>query len=332
YVALWISIIIIIGLVIIVSFILRGLRDPENPGFWGKYYGNIFDAANVYVKVPSKKINENKAGNIVVSAHLDSKSQSFRTRWRVLLYKIWLFSGIFLGVFFGLYIVLFFQPYQIPNIIIELGVWIPTILISFTNVLLMNLNTHNKSPGALDNASGMAIVFELSSYFRNHPLNNFNIWFCQYDVEEQGTMGSRVFVNNHEDQFEKGKIFQINFDMISCRGSKRNRLEYLKSYGIFPRRKVAPLLGKYFEEAAREEDIEIYGFHLTTGAHTDSVPYHQRNYDSIDLGTRAASKYSHTKRDTPDKVDPKVLKEACLLTRRVIKNLDNNFHNLDFEN
>jgi len=327
YVALWISIFIIVGLITIISFILRGLRDPEQPGFWGKYYGTMHDATNVFVKIPSKEMDENVAGNIVISAHIDSKSQSFRTKFRVILYRIWLFSGIFLGLFFGLYIVLFFQPYQVPDIIIELGIWIPTILISFANIFLMNLNTHNKSKGALDNASGMAIVFELSSYFQDHPTDNFNLWFCQYSAEELGTMGSRIFVDNHETLFEQGNIFQLNFDMVSCRGYKWNRVEYLKSYGVFPRRKIAPKLSKYFEKAAEEEDIEICGFHLTTGAHTDSVPYHQRNFDSIDLVTRGASKYSHTKKDTPDKVDPEVLKEACVITRRVILNLDLNFQN-----
>ena len=59
---------------------------------------------------------------------------------------------------------------KINNRFLEIGIWTPTIIISFMNLFLMNLNTHNKSPGALDNASGMALVFELGSYFQKPPL------------------------------------------------------------------------------------------------------------------------------------------------------------------
>ena len=189
----------------------------------------------------------------------------------------------------------------------------------------MFLYTHNKSPGALDNSTGMSVVFELSSYFLKHKLNNINLWFCQFSAEELGTMGSRVFVNKYEDQFIKGKIFQINFDMISVASHKKGGVEYLKSNGIFHRKQIAPLLSDYFETAAKEEGINIKGFHLSTGAHTDNVPFHLRGYDSIDFTTRRAARYAHIKEDTPDKVDPQVLLEACLISKNVILRLDNDF-------
>ena len=203
--------------------------------------------------------------------------------------------------------------------------WVFTILISMSNIFLLFMNTHNDSPGALDNASGMAIVFELSKKFKEKPLKNFNLWFCQFSAEELGTMGSRVFVNKHEKQFIKGRTFHINLDMISCAGNSKNRVEYLESYGILPRKKIAPLLCKYLDEAAVEEDIMISGFHLSTGAHTDSVPFHLRGYDSVDIVTRVAGKYTHNKIDTPDKVDPKVLLEASLIIRKSILMLDNDY-------
>jgi len=189
----------------------------------------------------------------------------------------------------------------------------------------MFLYTHNKSPGALDNSTGMSVVFELSSYFLKHKLNNFNLIFCQFSAEELGSMGSRIFVNKYENQFVKGKIFHINFDMVSTAHHKKGGVEYFKSYGIFPRKRIAPILSDYLETAAKEENIKIKGFHLSTGAHTDCVPFHLRGYDSIDLTTRRAARYTHIKEDTPDKVDPEVLLEACIITKNVILRLDNDF-------
>lgn len=113
--------------------------------------------------------------------------------------------------------------------------------------------------------------------------------------------------------------------MISCAGSSRNRVEYLESYGVLPRKKIAPLLSKYLDEAALKENIKISGFHLSTGAHTDSVPFHLRKNHSVDIVTRDAGKYTHNKIDTPDKVDPKVLHEASLIICKPISMLDNDF-------
>jgi Zn-dependent M28 family amino/carboxypeptidase len=188
-------------------------------------------------------------------------------------------------------------------------------------------STHNKSPGSLDNASGMAIVFELSAYFSNHPLKSFNLWFCQFSAEELGTMGSRIFVNNREDIFEKNNVFQINFDMVSLANYKNNGVEYMKSYGVYLRKKIiAPILNEYIERAAKKENLEITGFHLDTGAHTDSVPFHLRGYEALDIVTRAASRYTHTKLDNPKKVDPHVLLNACKIARTAIIMLDNNYN------
>jgi len=325
YINLYITIIISGIMAIVVFLIIKGLKHPENPGFWGEYYGKTISATNVFIKLPAKKLTEDQAGDIIISAHLDSKSQTFKTYWRVFFYRIWLYGGIFLGLFF---ILLFIRTYTIIKInllVVGSGIWAFTILVSISNIFLIFLNTHNNSPGALDDASGMAVVFEISRYLKENPLDNFNTWFCQFSAEELGTMGSRVFVNNHEGEFVKGRVFQINLDMISCSCEQKNQVEYLKSYGVLPRKKIAPLLSKYLDTAAKEENVNIKGFHLSTGAHTDSVPFHLRGFDSIDIVTRAGSKYSHNKIDTPDKVDPKILKETCMIIKNVLLSLDRDY-------
>ncbi len=325
YINLFITVFICGIMLIFVLLIIKGLKHPEITGFWGEYYGKTISATNVFVKIPARKATKKDAGNVIISAHLDSKSQTFKTYWRVIFYKIWLYSGIFLG---GFLITLFINNYTIVEIdllFLGLGIWVFTILISISNIFLMFLNTHNFSPGSLDNASGMSVVFKLSKYFKEFPLDNFNIWICQFSAEELGTMGSRIFVNNHEHEFIKGRVFQINLDMISCLKKPRNQVEYLKSYGILPRKKIAPLLSKYLEKAAIKENVKIKGFHLSTGAHTDSVPFHQRGYDSVDIATRAGAIYAHTKNDKPYKVDPRVLLDACLIIRRVVLSIDEDY-------
>ncbi|MHA2182432.1 MAG: M28 family metallopeptidase, partial [Promethearchaeota archaeon] len=305
YVNFAIAMLIVGVMIIVVLLIFKGLKHPEKPGFWGEYYGKTRNATNIFVKIPANNLSQKDAGNIIISGHLDSKSQTFRTYWRVLLYQVWLYGGIFLSVFLIFLIIRTYTPIKLDFTIVSTGIWVFTIIISISNLFLLFLNTNNNSPGALDNATGMAIVFELSKHFQQNPTKNFNLWFCQFSAEELGTMGSRIFVNNHESKLIKGKTFQINLEMISCRGQTSNQVEFFKSYGIYPRKKIAPLLSKYVSKAALEEDVNIRGFHSTVGAHTDSVPFHQRGYYSIDLITRAGAKFTHSKFDTPDKADPK---------------------------
>jgi len=329
YIHVYLTMLLIISILIIVYLIIRGLKHPEIPGFWGEYFGETINSTNVFTKIPAKKIPENEAGNIIISAHLDSKSQSINTLRRVRLYKLLLYSELALIGIYIFYLIILFGNLDISFYITIYGTWISIVLISFSNIYLLFLNTHNKSPGALDNASGMAIVFELSSFFIKHPLENFNIWFCQFSAEELGTMGSRVFVNEYENQFVKGRVFQINFDMVSCKPDpQNNRIEYSKSYGIGIQRLIAPLLSKYLLLAAEKANLEVKGLHLSTGAHSDTVPFRLRKYDTIDITTGAASFFAHTVHDTAEKVDPKILYDTCNLIGETIILIDKDYKNL----
>ncbi|MFW9969712.1 MAG: M28 family peptidase [Candidatus Odinarchaeota archaeon] len=318
----------ILILIIIFFSMLKVLRPPELKGFWEKYFGKFFTATNVFIKIPAINESSKRVGNIIVSAHLDSKSQTFKTFWRVILARIWLYSEIALFLSYVLFLIDYhwISEHFHPLItLLEIIILITTILTVISNLFLLLLRIGNNSRGSLDNATGMSIVFELSNFFKSHPLGNFNLWFCQFSAEEQGTMGSREFLDSYEDKFAKDYTYQINFDMVSAKNNKNNLIEFIKSYGIIPRKKISPLLSEYFIEIAKEEKIKYKGFHVSLGAHTDSIPFHLRKYDSIDITTREAAKYTHSSDDTPDKVDPQILLETCKLTQMLIVLLDKNF-------
>jgi hypothetical protein len=318
------------------------LKKKVNPEFWGKYFGNKIAATNVYVKIPASIIPENKAGNLVISAHLDTKSQTYRTLWRIISFNLWLFGIIAFIISFLLHLLYDFNILKDQWIILTLETFeitimcIPILIISFviifSNCILLILRTGNLSTGALDNASGMAIVFELSRYFRNNPLNNFNIWFVQFSAEELGTMGSRIFLKENEFYFKKNPFFHFNFDMVSCLPDKHNRIEFVDSYGVNPRSNTTETVKSYLMKVANRENIHIKPLKALVGAHTDSIPFRSKKLDAIDIVTFAATKYAHTKEDTPDKVDPSILREACILTQRTISLMDETFLRIELNN
>lgn len=319
-------VIIIIGIIIIIFFsMLKVLKHPELAGFWEKHFGSIVTATNIFIKVPAKNTLSNKTANLVVSAHLDSKSQTFKTVWRAIFISIWeigIIIFIFLITFF--LIDLYFNLFKSILLILEISTIIISCLVIFSIFMVFLIKTGNGSSGSLDNATGMSIIFELSSIFKNYPLNNYNIWLCQFSAEEIGTIGSRVFVDTFKDEFLHNRLYQINFDMVSCKNHE-NRVEYIKSYGILPRKKSSSLLISNINEIAEEEHIQIYGHTLLSGAHTDSVPFHLLKLETIDFSTPVAARYSHSNRDQPAKVNPSVLFETLIIAKKLILRLDKSY-------
>jgi len=314
----------IISILIIFLSMIKILKHPEMQGFWEKNFGKEVSATNVFIKLPAIKIPDEQARNIIISAHLDSKSQTFKTIWRVLFVVLWEIGGFIFMILFALFLIdYYFEIYRPILIVLEICIIIVSIVTIFSIFMVILIKTENNSLGSLDNASGMALVFELSSIFKNTPLNDYNLWFCQFSAEEIGTMGSRFFVDKYEQYFHE-KPLQINFDMVSCKNSKRSEVEYIKSYGIFPPKNASPVLLSYMQKSAEEQKIKIYGHRVLNGAHTDSVPFHLRKYESIDITSLSGTKYSHSKNDTTDKINSQVLLETCKIVQRLISMLDDN--------
>lgn len=319
---------IITGIIFLSLFLsmLKVLKHPELKGFWEKHFGTLVSATNVFLKIPANDVkNRDSSNNIVVSAHLDSKSQTFKTFWRVVFFSIWQLGIIIFVILFIFFIIdLYFYLFRSILLSLEISTIITASLVIFSILMIILTKTRNFSLGSLDNASGMALIFMLSSYFRDKPLNNSNLWLCQFSAEEIGTMGSRVFLDTFKEQLVRSDTFQINFDMVSCQNHK-NEVEYIKSYGIFPKKEVSSILSRYIREIANEKEITIRGHTLLSGAHTDSVPFHLVDLQTIDFSTPLAAKYSHSKEDTPKRVNPKVLLDTLIIIQNLILKLDKNW-------
>lgn len=69
-------------------------------------------------------------------------------------------------------------------------------------------------PGASDNASGIAFLLDLASYFVNHKPKYTLIFIC-FAAEEAGMLGSNYFVKNPVIELKKIK-FLLNFDIMGA--------------------------------------------------------------------------------------------------------------------
>ena len=66
--------------------------------------------------------------------------------------------------------------------------------------------------GALDNASGISFVLEMSKYLTSLGKPNRSILFLGFNAEDFGCLGSNAFVTEYKDDIQGSKVF--NFDMI----------------------------------------------------------------------------------------------------------------------
>jgi len=83
-----------------------------------------------------------------------------------------------------------------------------------------HFDTTSKSPGADDNASGVAGLFELMRILSKYRFSR-TIKFIGFDLEEAGSFGSLDYVNREKRSGSKEVIF-INYDMIGFFSDRPN--------------------------------------------------------------------------------------------------------------
>ena len=87
----------------------------------------------------------------------------------------------------------------------------PIIVSAHFDHLGMDLNGTIYS-GALDNASGLSFMLEMSKYLTSLGKPHRSILFLGFNAEEFGCLGSNAFIKEYKDDIKSSKVF--NFDMI----------------------------------------------------------------------------------------------------------------------
>lgn len=283
-------------------------------------FGKKKRSQNIYVNYPIARIKEMDSNlgniyddldsrNIFLIAHVDSKGQRFSIKIRIFSYKLW-FSSYILALFFIVinHIFIFnFFTYIIEFIFM---------LINLGAVIFIVLNsTNNKSPGALDNASGIACVLELLKYYskQEHWLKNFNLWFLFTGAEELGTMGIRYYYDSFM-KIDRRKSFFINFDSIG------KKVSYFSS-SINKKNKKD--VYQKFLQIAKDINLKLEFSSSTFGVRSDGLYLKNRNFNGFGFGDPRSFKHIHSVNDTIDKVEANLLKKLCNFIILALNEIDN---------
>lgn len=158
--------------------------------------------------------------------------------------------------------------------------------------------------GALDNASGLSFMLEMSKYITSLGKPDRSILFLGFNAEEFGCLGSNAFITKYKDDIQDSKVF--NFDMIGSNnavplcimGGKKDtdKTPFIKSVtNTFKTEKI--FFNYLFEDASdhegfRRENIDAITFcdNDTTRIHTPKDTFEYISLDSIERCYDVASK------------------------------------------
>ena len=236
----------------------------------------------------------------IFMAHLDSKSQpiplAFRGPAIIIAMLTWLAFVIF--ALLGL-----LDPVWIrPEITTILGV---ASLIA--GMLLIFCWVENRSPGALDNASGVATIMALAESERDRD----DVAFLITDAEELGLVGARSIARNLNPVFGV-----INVDGVDDSGP----IYVLEKFGVPPRH-IAPHLVASILTAADAMNLPAQRRNVPFGLLLDHLPMARANLPSVTVmrGSFASLRRVHRPADSMENMTGSGIETVVRVLRDALK-------------
>lgn len=271
--------------------------------------GGSEKSANVIGVVKSKK----STGSVMLSAHYDTKSQLMPVVLRAGLFA----AGFVTAALFALTLVIigFMRVYG-ADITISVPHFAVTLVPAVCLLALVLNFTSNKSTGALDNASGEAVILEAGRALSGSPLENLDVIIASFGCEEVGLVGSIKYLIAHEEELKKGPFFMLNFDMPFSPDGKL----YLNTGFEIPPRRTSSKINEIARSVAREMGLSFHNIFMPVGAAADHMPWVKHSFEAT--GFVSPTTYVHSRRDSVSKINTDALENIGKITLGILRELD----------
>ena len=255
----------------------------------------------------------NPAGVIVLSAHYDSKSQLMPVVVRAAFFILGFGGAVVLGAaLVALGVLAAAGGQTLGNQAVFYASLVPGLLLL---ALAFNF-TGNRSPGALDNASGEGVILEMARLLAEQPLENFDVRVVSFGCEEVGLCGSINYLLAHREELERRPFFMLNFDMPFSPGGS----VALNTGFEIPPKRTSSKINLFAREAAEEMGFDLTGIYLPVGAAADHMPWCRHGFEAT--GFISATTYVHRAADTIDRINREGLRRTGELSLSVARSLD----------
>jgi len=261
---------------------------------WYRFAGKVFPVGRRVACANIVGRSEPVLGDrdtLILVAHYDSKSETVPLAVRVVTFFVAFALGIGLLILAVLaWVGLVFAPWV---------AWAVTITASACLILHVFNFTGNRSPGALDNASGLAVLATLAETLTDQLASRANLIFVATDAEELGLAGISEFIRDPPCRLDPQRTFCLNFDTIGAGGvvystGSSKPFEHLRSE-----------LDRYLaDQGLRPRHIRLIG-----GVGMDHMPLQAAGYWAVSLtqGPIGSILQIHRPGDTADLVDTTAL-------------------------
>jgi len=284
---------------------------------------------NLVLEIPMKK-NIKKGQVTIITAHYDTFSAIIPYKIQSVLFfifRIIIIPYFMITISLSIWILhdVYFNPSLNPDVT---NLVITTTLIEFVIIFIIFLMIYNtdKSKGSIDNASGVAILIELSKKLYFNPLNNTDVIIVFTSSEEWGLIGAKKFCKQYKNYFlEKYDLdnsFNINLDMI---GTYIGLIEKKKLIG---KDKYSNNLNEKIEKIAKKLNVKLTKHTSILNPKTDHKIFRsfarktRSKFQVACFHSKKDSKYIHSLRDTPEKCNPENLHSVLNICEKVIREID----------
>jgi hypothetical protein len=252
-------------------------------------------------------------GVIILSAHYDSKSQLMPVVVRA--------SCFILGFAYAILLALFLT---VSGVLAATGahamgnraVFYVSLLVPLLMAALAFNLTGNRSPGALDDASGVAVILEVARACAIRPLEHYDVRMAAFGCEEVGLCGSISYLLAHEEELRERELYMLNHD-IPFTGT--GKVSINTGFELPPVR-TSRRLNDLIRRAAEDMGIGVQTIFMPVGAGADHMPWVKHGFEAAGLVCAAAN--IHSASDTAERVSREGLRRAGEITLSVLRALD----------
>jgi hypothetical protein len=264
-------------------------RGPEG--------GGLGRSCNLVARRPSDPGRDGPL--VILMAHYDSKGQGMSLVLRILLFLSFAVGGI------GLFLRAVWTANVTASGIDPLSAGFG-LLSALSALAMAPMKADNRSPGAVDNASGVGVLLGLAEAVGGDPkcLPGVEVLFVATGAEEVGLQGAFAFLKRHAEELSARRVCVLNFDGPGVAG----QVYASSKTGLRPR---SPCLLRLIREAGAAEGVRVRSPAFVIGAMADHFPFAGAGIAAATLASFGRdSLMIHTPCDTPDRLNAEMMGRA----------------------
>lgn len=274
-----------------------------------------------------------KGGTLVLVAHYDSGrgggifSRRVQERLATISQTVRTPIGTF-PIFFGsILAILVFAVLRLlglSQLFVSVLQFIPTVILIVSVPMILGVALNEPSPGARDNASGVATVLRLAERFGGQ-LQHLDLWVLFPGGGEALTAGMREFLKRHEDDLSKEGTIFLNLNSVGAgtvRYATKEGLGFANAYHP----QLVELCQEIAEEDQKQDGESRYGARgYVSRLTSDAFPARTRGFPAISISCLNAMDYEpnrYSPEDTADRVEEEALERAFGFCSVLIERID----------